>query len=48
MIENNQIDEGFLGYLEDKDNPFNHIDYKLYLPEAVPHHTDSANPVPSV
>ncbi|MEW5821435.1 MAG: DUF1957 domain-containing protein, partial [Cyanobacteriota bacterium] len=47
MIENNQIDESFLSYLEDKDNPFNHIDYKIYLPEAVPTYSESANPVPS-
>ena len=47
MIENNQIDEGFLQFTEDKDNPFNHINYKMYLPEAVPAYSDSANPVPS-
>lgn len=47
MIENNQIDETFLQYAEDKDNPFSHIDFKLYLPEAVPTYNQSANPVTS-
>jgi 1,4-alpha-glucan branching enzyme len=46
MIENNQIDEGFLNYLLDKDNPFDHIDFRVYLKEAVPHLAEnSANPV---
>lgn len=45
MIEANQIDESFLSYLEDKDNPFNHADYKYYLPESVPTYKGDANPV---
>lgn len=47
MIEKNEIDVQFLEYLEDKDSPFSHVDYKLYLQEAVPVYQDSANPIPT-
>lgn len=45
MIENNNIDEEYLQYCEDKDNPFSHANFRYYHPSAVPNPVNDANPV---